>query len=258
MTTTPSPAGPRPAPAHGGPDPHAAAAIAGRPLGSEGSGPLVPARNAVIAAVALCLIVAAFFVSYATAFGNPIVRDMTIAVSAPARIVMGLRAAGGLHPQPVADAAAARAAVLHRRADGAIAVGGAVTGVAAALGIAGGVVLTILLIITGNPSSGGPVSTALLPAFFRTLNPYLPQGGGLWLLRDVVYFGSHELTRGAVCLLAWGGSGLLLASIAVLGREIANRRTTKHRGSRDRAAGSSPHPAEAHPGRVPGQAKRST
>ena len=32
----------------------------------------------------------------------------------------------------------------------------------------------------------------------------------------------------------------------------------KHRGSRDRPAGSSPHPAEAHPGRVSGQAKRST
>ena len=109
----------------------------------------------------------------------------------------------------------------------ALAIGGAVTGVAAAFGPAAGVVLTIFLVIIGNPSSGGPVSTALLPAFFRTLNPYLPQGGGLWLLRDVVYFGSHELTRGAVCLLAWGGSGLLLASIAVLGREIANRRTTR-------------------------------
>jgi hypothetical protein len=392
MSTTPPPAGPRPAPGHGEPAPHdAAATIPGSPLGSEGSGAPAPARTAVIAAVALCLVVAALFVSYAAAFGNPTVRDMTIAVSAPARIVTGLRAAGGLHPEPVADAPAARAAVLHRRADGAIAVqhgthltiyvaagggrsaevaltaigqqlatrlgttaqvqdlaplaagdpsgsiefysivlltigaalgatvmgrilgtvrrpiqllertitllaytallaaiitwladgamhalagepgqvflvlwayalaiGGAVTGVAAALGIAGGVVLTILLIIIGNPSSGGPVSTALLPAFFRTLNPYLPQGGGLWLLRDVAYFGSHELTRGAVCLLAWGGSGLLLASIAVLGREIANRRTTKHRGSGDRAAGSSPQLAEAHPGRVRGQAKRST
>jgi hypothetical protein len=361
MSTTPPPTGPRPAPAHGEPDPHdAAATIAGGPLASEGFGPLVPARNAVIAALALCLVVAAFFVSYAAAFGKPTVRDMTIAVSAPARIVAGLHAASDLHPQPVADAAAARAAVLHRRADGAIAVqhgthltiyvaagggrsaevaltaigqqlatrlgttaqvqdlapltagdpsgsiefysivlltigaalgatiigrilgtvrrpiqllertitllaytsllaavitwladgalhalvgspgqvflvlwayalavAGAVTGVAAAFGPAAGVVLTIFLVIIGNPSSGGPVSTALLPAFFRTLNPYIPQGGGLWLLRDVAYFGSHELTRGAVCLLAWGGSGLLLASIAVLGREIANRRTTR-------------------------------
>jgi hypothetical protein len=285
---------------------------------------------------------------------------MTIAVSAPAPVIAGLRAAGGLHPQPVADPAAARAAVLHRQADGAItlehgthltiyvaagggrsaglaltaigqhlasrlhatpqvhdlaplapgdpagtiefysivfltigaalgatligrllgtvrrlvhlvertitllaytallaavltwlsdgvfhalvgspghvflvlwayalAVGGAVTGVAAAFGIVAGVVLTIFLVIIGNPASGGPVPAPLLPAFFRTLSPYVPQGGGLWLLRDVVYFGSHDLTRGAACLLAWGGTGLLLASVVVLHREISDRRTAR-------------------------------
>jgi hypothetical protein len=323
---------------------------------SEGSGSPVPARSAIIAAVALCLIVSAFFLSYSAAFGTPIVRDMTIAVTGPARVVTGLRAADGLHSLPVADAAAARAAVLHRQADGAIviqhgihlttyvaagggrsadlelsaigqhlagqlgttarvqdlaplapddqtgnieyysivfltigagvgatvmgrvlgtvgrpvqllertitllaytsllaaavtgladgvlhalaghpgqlffvlwaytlAVGGAVTGVAAAFGTLASPVLMILIVLVGNPSAGGPVSTASLPAFFRTLSPYIPQGGGLWLVRDVLYFGSDELARGAICLLAWGGGGLLLAGLAVVGREITNR-----------------------------------
>ena len=36
----------------------------------------------------------------------------------------------------------------------------------------------------------------------------------------------------------------------------ASADASQHRGSRDRAAGSSPQPAEAHPGRVPGQARR--
>jgi hypothetical protein len=369
MTTPLPPTGPGQAAAQDEPDPPGAPETdetdTGSPPSSDGPGSPVPGRNAIIAAIALCLFVSAFFISYAAAFGKPAVRDMTVAVSAPAPVAAGLRAAGGLHPQPVADAAVARAAVLHRRADGAIvlqhgthltiyvaagggrsaslaltaigqhlashlhatvqvhdlaplapgdptgtiefytivfltvgaalgatvigrllgtvrrpvhllertitllaytallaavvtwladgvfhaltgspgqvflvlwayvlAVGGAVTGVAAVFGVAAGAVLTVFLLIVGNPSSGGPVATALLPAFFRTLNPYLPQGGGLWLLRDVVYFGSHELTRGAVCLLAWGGGGLLLACISVLRREITNRRRTSRNSAR--------------------------
>jgi hypothetical protein len=362
MSMTTSPSDPGQASASAEPDPDdAAEIIAGGPLTSEGPGSPRPARNAIIAAVALCLIVSAFFLSFCAALGQPTVRDMTIAVSAPAPIVTSLQAAGGLHPRPVADAAAARAAVLHRRADGAIviqhgthlttyvaagggraadlaltaigqhlagqlgttarvqdlaplapgdpsgiigfysivfltigasfgatvmgrilgtvrrpvqllertitllaytsllaavvtglaggalhalvgspaqvflvlwaytlAVGGAVTGVAAAFGTTASLALIILVVIVGNPSSGGPVGPALLPPFFRTLSPYIPQGGGLWLLRDVLYFGSHELTRGAACLLAWGGSGLLLASLAVLCREITNRRTARN------------------------------
>jgi hypothetical protein len=360
MTTPLPPTGPGQASAQDEPDPPGAAEItAGSPPTSDAPGSPVPGRNAIIAAIGLCLLVSAFFISYAAAFGKPAVRDMTVAVSAPAPVAAGLRAAAGLHPQPVADAAAARAAVLQRRADGAIvlqhgthltiyvatgggrsaslaliaigqhlashlhataqvhdlaplapgdpagtiefytivfltvgaalgatvigrligtvrrpvqllertisllaytallaavvtwladgafhalvgspgqvflvlwayvlAVGGAVTGVAAVFGVAAGAVLTVFLIIVGNPSSGGPVATPLLPAFFRALNPYLPQGGGLWLLRDVVYFGSRDLTRGAACLLAWGGGGLLLACISVLRREIASRRAS--------------------------------
>jgi len=119
MTTPPSDPG-QPS-VHGEPDPDdAAEIIAGGPLTSEGPGSPLPARNAIIAAVALCLIVSAFFLSYSAALGQPTVRDMTIAVSAPAPIVTSLQAPGGLHSRPVADAAAARAAVLHRQADGAI------------------------------------------------------------------------------------------------------------------------------------------
>jgi hypothetical protein len=120
MSTPPT--DPRQASAHGEPDPgDASEAVAAGPLTSEGSGS-PPGRGAIIAAVALCLIVSAFFLSYSAAFGQPAARDLTIAVSAPARVVTGLQAAGGLHPELAADAAAARAAVLHRRADGAIVV----------------------------------------------------------------------------------------------------------------------------------------
>jgi hypothetical protein len=99
MSTTPPPTDPRQASAHGEPHPHdTAETIAGGPLTSEGSGLPVPARNVIIAAVALCLFVSAFFLSYSAAFGQPAVRDLTIAVSAPAYVVTGLQAAGGLHP----------------------------------------------------------------------------------------------------------------------------------------------------------------
>ena len=62
MSAPTPPTDPRQAPAHGQPDPHdAAEAVAGSPLTSEGSGSLGPARTAIIAAVALCLIVSAIF-----------------------------------------------------------------------------------------------------------------------------------------------------------------------------------------------------
>jgi hypothetical protein len=110
MSTPPT--DPRQASAHGEPDPgDASEAVAAGPLTSEGSGS-PPGRGAIIAAVALCLIVSAFFLSYSAAFGQPAARDLTIAVSAPARVVTGLQAAGGLHPQL---AAGARRRVGHHR-----------------------------------------------------------------------------------------------------------------------------------------------
>ena len=89
----------------------------------------------------------------------------------------------------------------------------AVTGLAARAGAAVSLVLILVLIALGNPSSGGPVPRPLLNSFYSGLNPVLPQGAALSALRGVEYFGSQGITPGLLALLIWtlAGFGLLVA-----------------------------------------------
>jgi Protein of unknown function (DUF3533) len=91
----------------------------------------------------------------------------------------------------------------------------AVTGVSALLGPAS-IVLIIVLIALGNPSSGGPVPRPLLNGFYSALNPVLPQGATLSALRGVQYFGDHGIALALLCLLIWALAGLALLGAAVV------------------------------------------
>jgi len=106
------------------------------------------------------------------------------------------------------------------------------------IGILGTTIAILVFVILGNPSSGGPIPTPLLPGFWRTIGPYLPEGAGTDLYRNVVYFGSHNLTRPLLVMFAWLFAGVLfaLASVRVrahglqmkddFDREEANRAAT--------------------------------
>jgi hypothetical protein len=96
----------------------------------------------------------------------------------------------------------------------AMAVGGAVTGVAAALGNAASLVLTMFLVVVGNAAAAGPVGRPLLSGFYETFSWIVPQGSGVSLLRSVQYFGGHGALTPILTLLAWAASGALLAVIA--------------------------------------------
>jgi hypothetical protein len=74
----------------------------------------------------------------------------------------------------------------------------------------------------GNTSSGGAVPRPLLDGFFSALNPVLPQGAALSVLRGVQYFGDHGIGTGLLCLTIWAAAGLLLLGIAGL-------RASRHR-----------------------------
>jgi hypothetical protein len=91
----------------------------------------------------------------------------------------------------------------------------AVTGVSALVGPVS-IVLIIVLIALGNPSSGGPVPRPLLNGFYSGLNPVLPQGAALSALRGVQYFGDHGIALALLCLLIWALAGLALLGAAVL------------------------------------------
>ena len=77
----------------------------------------------------------------------------------------------------------------------AMAVGGAITGVAAAFGTVASMALTLFLVVVGNAAAAGPVGTPLLSGFYSTFNAIVPQGSGVSLLRSVSYFGGNGARR---------------------------------------------------------------
>jgi hypothetical protein len=90
----------------------------------------------------------------------------------------------------------------------------AATGLSALVGLAS-IVLILVLICLGNPSSGGPVPRPLLNGFYAALNPVLPQGAALSVVRGIQYFGGRGIDLGLLCLLIW-----VLAGLALLGASI--------------------------------------
>nr|WP_090341995.1 hypothetical protein [Mycolicibacterium malmesburyense]CRL72204.1 integral membrane protein [Mycolicibacterium malmesburyense] len=99
-----------------------------------------------------------------------------------------------------------------------MAVGGAITGVAAAFGSAASLTLTAFLVIVGNAAAAGPVGRPLLSEFYSTFSTIVPQGAGVSLLRSVVYFGGNGAQTPLMTLLLWGAAGCLLATAATAAR----------------------------------------
>jgi hypothetical protein len=119
----------------------------------------------------------------------------------------------------------------------AMAVAGAVTGVAAAFGTGASVVLTLFLVIVGNAAAAGPVGLPLLSGFYTTFNAIVPQGSGVALLRSVEYFGGNGVVTPIVTLSIWGAVGLVLAVIAVLAPRAWTNYRARHDSYRVRQSG---------------------
>ncbi len=94
----------------------------------------------------------------------------------------------------------------------AMAVGGAVTGVAAAFGTLASMAPTLFLVIIGNAAAAGPVGRPLLSGFYSTFTAIVPQGSGVSLLRSVQYFGGNGAQTPLVTLAIWGAAGCVLAA----------------------------------------------
>ena len=93
----------------------------------------------------------------------------------------------------------------------AMAVGGAITGVAAAFGTIASMGLTLFLVIVGNAAAAGPVGRPLLSSFYSTFTAIVPQGSGVSLLRSVEYFGANGSVTPVVTLMIWGAVGCVFA-----------------------------------------------
>jgi hypothetical protein len=75
------------------------------------------------------------------------------------------------------------------------------------LGAGGTLVVVIVFVIFGAPSSGGTVPASYLPTLWRTIGPYLPAGAGTTAVRNTIYFDSNRI----------GPSLLILAAYLVIG-----------------------------------------
>src|SRR5262249_14857659 len=62
------------------------------------------------------------------------------------------------------------------------------------IGTAGTLVVVLLFIIVGAPSSGGSVANEFLPVFWRGLGPLLPPGAGVQAVRNTIYFDGNAIT----------------------------------------------------------------
>ncbi|WP_405533265.1 hypothetical protein OG592_39265 [Streptomyces avidinii] len=71
------------------------------------------------------------------------------------------------------------------------------------LGAAGTLVTVIVVMLFGNPSSGGANGVPYLPAFWRDIGPFLPPRNAYILLRNTIYFDGHGTTQALVVLLVY-------------------------------------------------------
>jgi uncharacterized phage infection (PIP) family protein YhgE len=96
-----------------------------------------------------------------------------------------------------------------------VAAGIVTTALQAAFGILGTGVAILLFVVVGNPSSGGPFPTELLPEPWQTVGPYLPTGAATSAIRDIAYFPAAPLAQPFLVLGAWivvgAGAALLLS-----------------------------------------------
>jgi hypothetical protein len=89
------------------------------------------------------------------------------------------------------------------------------------LGVAGSIVV---FVVVGNPSAGGVYPYSMLPAAFRAVGPWLPNGAAVDALRRAVYFDAAEIAPRLAVLAVWAVAGAALAVLASVVRARAQRR----------------------------------
>jgi hypothetical protein len=79
----------------------------------------------------------------------------------------------------------------------------------AVFGILGTGVAILIFVVLGNPSSGGPFATELLPGLWRTVGPYIPTGAAVTAIHNVAYFPDASLWPALAVLLIWAAAGVV-------------------------------------------------
>jgi hypothetical protein len=79
------------------------------------------------------------------------------------------------------------------------------------VGAAGTLLTIIVIMMFGNPSSGGSIGVPYLPAFWRAIGPFLPPRNAYILLHNAIYFHGNGTTQALVVLLLY----FVIAAVAL-------------------------------------------
>lgn len=117
-----------------------------------------------------------------------------------------------------------------------------------------GIGITVLIfVVLGNPSAGGPYAYSLLPTFWRSIGPWIPNGAGVSAARAITYFGGAAVAGDFLVIAAWALAGLVVAyaGLVVAGRRRARLNPAGRSGPPAGPAGPPGSPA-VPPARAPG------
>ncbi|WP_086871214.1 hypothetical protein [Streptomyces viridochromogenes] len=81
------------------------------------------------------------------------------------------------------------------------------------IGAAGTLLTVIVIILFGNPSSGGSTGYPFLPTFWRDIGPFLPPRNGYVLLHNTIYFNGHGTAQALTVLLLYFGIGAVILGL---------------------------------------------
>ena len=80
-----------------------------------------------------------------------------------------------------------------------------------------GIGITILVfVVLGNPRAGGAYSWQLLPAFWRTIGPWIPSGAGTAAARGIAYFGGVAIATNLVVIAGYGLLGIIVIYVVLV------------------------------------------
>ena len=78
------------------------------------------------------------------------------------------------------------------------------------IGAAGTLLTVVVVVLFGNPSSGGANGVFYLPTFWRDIGPYLPPRNAYILLHNTIYFSGHGITQALLVLSLYAGVSALI------------------------------------------------
>jgi len=80
-------------------------------------------------------------------------------------------------------------------------------------GVVGIGLAVLVFVVLGNPSAGGVFPPPMIPAFWRAIGPWLPNGAATTVTRSIAYFGGTQITGPLLVLAVWAVLGTAIALV---------------------------------------------